>query len=115
MLDPSYHGGVDGAQAVAVGHSVGGAAAAQRVRARRVGGQPHQRGGHGKRGPGGQRSDFTGRREGGDGARAGDGATNGTGESGRGGGNGAGSEGLDRRFPVHPACAEQSRKGGRNR
>lgn len=97
----SYHVGVDGAQAVAVGHPVGGAAAAQRVRARRGAGQPHQRRGHWERGPGGQRPDFAGRREGGDAAGAGDGATNWAGEGRRGGGNGAGSEGLDLRFPVH--------------
>lgn len=104
---------MDGAQAVAVGHAVGGAAAAQRVRTQRGGGQPHQGGGHGKRRPGGQRPDLAGRRQGGDGAGAGDGAPNWTGERRGGGGDGAGSEGLDRRLPVHPTCARKSRKGGR--
>lgn len=59
----SYSVRVDGTQAVAVRHTVGGATAAKRMRAERGGARPDEGHGHGsiRRSPGGHRPHFIGR------------------------------------------------------
>lgn len=63
MRSASYHVGVDGPQAVAVRNPVGGATAAEGMRAKCGRAGPDEGGGDGNVGrrPGGQRAHFTGR------------------------------------------------------